>query len=230
MGDRMRAGGEDNRGRAKARYGGFRQGPLPSGGAGAGTGAGESAARNATSPVSARCARRTGLQRLELRLGAHPARGTSRRRRPTSRRRCREFIRRGRKADLPARDPAVAQPDARPETGPSRPLAAAQLNISRLYNTFVFPRLTTQASPTPPPLEYTDAQAEAGVAAGRELSDHCRIASHTRGTVDAHSIEPSGTTVLPTYDVEVCGETQYFDCSLGCPSIAPCGLTESDCV
>lgn len=55
-------------------------------------------------------------------------------------------------------------------------------------------------------------------------------APRVRGTVDAHSgIGPSGTTILPTYDVVECGDTQYFDCSLGCPSIAPCGLTEFDC-
>jgi hypothetical protein len=29
--------------------------------------------------------------------------------------------------------------------------------------------------------------------------------------------------------VDECGETQYFDCSLGCPSIAPCGITDIDC-
>jgi hypothetical protein len=52
---------------------------------------------------------------------------------------------------------------------------------------------------------------------------------HTRGTVNGHgSILPSPS--LETYDVEICGETRYFDCSLGCPSIAPCELTEFDCV
>lgn len=53
-----------------------------------------------------------------------------------------------------------------------------------------------------------------------------------RGTINAHS-DPQPTppteTVLQTYDVEICGETQYFDCSLGCPSIGPCQLTEYDC-
>lgn len=52
-----------------------------------------------------------------------------------------------------------------------------------------------------------------------------------RGTVNGHgSILPSPSTSIETYDPEACGETQYFDCSLGCPSIAPCdGLTEFDC-
>jgi hypothetical protein len=52
-----------------------------------------------------------------------------------------------------------------------------------------------------------------------------------RGTVDAHGdAQPTPpTTGLETYDVEACGDTQYFDCSLGCPSIAPCQLTEYDC-
>lgn len=55
-------------------------------------------------------------------------------------------------------------------------------------------------------------------------------APRLRGTVNAHSEpEPAPTTLLPTYDVEECGETQYFDCSLGCPSIAPCELTEHNC-
>lgn len=56
-------------------------------------------------------------------------------------------------------------------------------------------------------------------------------ASRLRGTVQAHdSIQPTPPTVsIPTYDVEECGETQYFDCSLGCPSIAPCDVTDIDC-
>ncbi len=56
------------------------------------------------------------------------------------------------------------------------------------------------------------------------------VAPRVRGTVNAHSEpQPTPPTILPTYDVEVCGETQYFDCSLGCPSIAPCELTDYDC-
>jgi hypothetical protein len=57
-------------------------------------------------------------------------------------------------------------------------------------------------------------------------------APRLRGTVDAHGDpQPTPPTIsIPTYDVEECGETRYFDCSLGCPSIAPCGLTEFDCV
>ncbi len=53
-------------------------------------------------------------------------------------------------------------------------------------------------------------------------------APSTRGTVQAHgSIHHSPS--LETYDPAACGETQYFDCSLGCPSIAPCGVTDIDC-
>lgn len=44
--------------------------------------------------------------------------------------------------------------------------------------------------------------------------------SSSRGTVNAHAV-PKPTT-LQTYSPRECGETQYFDCSLGCPSIAPC--------
>jgi hypothetical protein len=53
-------------------------------------------------------------------------------------------------------------------------------------------------------------------------------APRVRGTVDAHG-DPQPSPVIETYDVELCGETQYFDCSLGCPSIAPCDLTGYDC-
>lgn len=57
-------------------------------------------------------------------------------------------------------------------------------------------------------------------------------ASSPRGTINAHG-DPQPTppieTILQTYDVEICGETQYFDCSLGCPSIAPCDLTDIPC-
>lgn len=52
--------------------------------------------------------------------------------------------------------------------------------------------------------------------------------SRLRGTINAHGdIKPS--PVIETYDVALCGETRYFDCSLGCPSIAPCDLTETLC-
>ena len=51
-------------------------------------------------------------------------------------------------------------------------------------------------------------------------------APQQRGTMHAHQPSP---ICIETYDVVECGETQYFDCSLGCPSIAPCELTEYDC-
>ena len=52
-------------------------------------------------------------------------------------------------------------------------------------------------------------------------------APQKRGTLYAHQ-QPSPISI-ETYDVEECGETRYFDCSLGCPSIAPCELTEYGC-
>lgn len=57
------------------------------------------------------------------------------------------------------------------------------------------------------------------------------LAPRLRGTVDAHGDpQPTPPTIsIDTYDPEQCGETQYFDCSLGCPSIAPCELTQFDC-
>lgn len=57
------------------------------------------------------------------------------------------------------------------------------------------------------------------------------VAPRLRGTVQGReSILPTPpTTGIPTYDVEDCGETRYFDCSLGCPSIGECRLTEYDC-
>lgn len=55
-------------------------------------------------------------------------------------------------------------------------------------------------------------------------------APRVRGTVNAHSEpQPAPPSIICTYDVEECGETQYFDCSLGCPSIAPCDVTEFNC-
>jgi hypothetical protein len=56
-------------------------------------------------------------------------------------------------------------------------------------------------------------------------------APRVRGTVNAHGDpQPTPPTIsIETYDVDACGETRYFDCSLGCPSIGPCPLTEYDC-
>jgi hypothetical protein len=52
-------------------------------------------------------------------------------------------------------------------------------------------------------------------------------AAEKRGTLYAH--QQHSPISIETYDVEECGETQYFDCSLGCPSIAPCDLTGYEC-
>ena len=49
-------------------------------------------------------------------------------------------------------------------------------------------------------------------------------ASTVSGTMHAHQQDPYPTT--QTYDVRKCGETQYFDCTFGCPSINRCELTE----
>ena len=57
-----------------------------------------------------------------------------------------------------------------------------------------------------------------------ESFETIRYAPRTRGTVDAHG-DPRptpGTGPIETYNVDACGDTRYFDCSLGCPSIAPC--------
>ena len=57
------------------------------------------------------------------------------------------------------------------------------------------------------------------------------IAPRMRGTVQGNGDpQPTPPTIsIETYDVELCGETRYFDCSLGCPSIAPCDITAFDC-
>jgi hypothetical protein len=54
-------------------------------------------------------------------------------------------------------------------------------------------------------------------------------APRVRGTVDAHA-RPRPTT-LQTYNVDVCGDTLYFDCTLGCSveSNCTCVVTEVDC-
>lgn len=53
-----------------------------------------------------------------------------------------------------------------------------------------------------------------------------------RGTVDAHMPVPHP---LATYDIVECGDTQYFDCTLGCSHLTHCDdcftrLTDLDCV
>lgn len=57
-------------------------------------------------------------------------------------------------------------------------------------------------------------------------------APRLRGTVEAHcDPQPTPpTTGLETYNVNACGDTQYFDCSLGCPSIAPCDDSAYGCM
>lgn len=45
-------------------------------------------------------------------------------------------------------------------------------------------------------------------------------ASRDRGTVNAHG-KPKPTT-LQTYNVDICGDTQYFDCTLGCSINTAC--------
>lgn len=39
------------------------------------------------------------------------------------------------------------------------------------------------------------------------------VATQARGTVAAHA-KPQPT--LQTYNIDICGETMYFDCTLGC--------------
>ncbi len=51
-----------------------------------------------------------------------------------------------------------------------------------------------------------------------------------RGTVNAHA-RPKPTT-LQTYNVEICGDTRYFDCTLGCTveTNCYCAPTDAACV
>lgn len=58
-----------------------------------------------------------------------------------------------------------------------------------------------------------------------------------RGTVNGNA-KPGGGggTVIQTYNVDLCGDTQYFDCTLGCSYLRSCDgctivrLTELECV
>lgn len=58
------------------------------------------------------------------------------------------------------------------------------------------------------------------------------IATQARGTVGAHA-KPKPTT-LQTYNVEICGDTMYFDCTLGCSintqCAGACGFSEYNCI
>lgn len=51
--------------------------------------------------------------------------------------------------------------------------------------------------------------------------------SSARGTVAAHA----RPTTLETYNVERCGDTRYFDCTLGCSveTNCFCVVTDIDC-
>jgi hypothetical protein len=59
------------------------------------------------------------------------------------------------------------------------------------------------------------------------------VTAQARGTVDAHA-KPKPPTTLQTYNVDICGDTMYFDCTLGCSQFTgcegPCGDTEYRCV
>lgn len=48
-----------------------------------------------------------------------------------------------------------------------------------------------------------------------ESFDTAPAAARARGTVDGHARPPKPTT-LQTYNVDACGDTMYFDCTLGC--------------
>lgn len=58
------------------------------------------------------------------------------------------------------------------------------------------------------------------------------IPAQARGTVAAHA-KPQPPTIQ-TYNVDLCGDTMYFDCTLGCSintyCAGGCGLTEYRCV
>lgn len=46
-----------------------------------------------------------------------------------------------------------------------------------------------------------------------------------RGTVLGHDPEPTGSLVIETYDIELCGDSQYFDCTYGCSINTDCANT-----
>ena len=58
-------------------------------------------------------------------------------------------------------------------------------------------------------------------------------APRARGTVAAHG-KPGGPGPLNTYSIEQCGDTMYFDCTLGCSintqCAGACGLSEFNCL
>ncbi|HEX2205893.1 MAG TPA: hypothetical protein VHG91_21440 [Longimicrobium sp.] len=46
-----------------------------------------------------------------------------------------------------------------------------------------------------------------------------------RGTVDAHMPKPGGPIVIQTYNIDLCGDTYYFDCTLGCSRNSDCAYS-----
>lgn len=63
-----------------------------------------------------------------------------------------------------------------------------------------------------------------------ESFETAAAAPRVRGTVDAHA-RPKPTT-LQTYNVDICGDTRYFDCTLGCTveTNCYCAVTDAGCV
>lgn len=63
-----------------------------------------------------------------------------------------------------------------------------------------------------------------------ESFDTTSTVPQERGTVGAHG-RPAP---IETYNVDLCGDTQYFDCTLGCSlhtyCAGPCGFTVYNCV
>jgi hypothetical protein len=64
-----------------------------------------------------------------------------------------------------------------------------------------------------------------------ESFETAAAATPARGTVDAHAKPPKPTT-LQTYNVDICGDTMYFDCTLGCTveTNCYCAPTDAGCV
>lgn len=59
------------------------------------------------------------------------------------------------------------------------------------------------------------------------------MAAQVRGTVAANG-KPQPPTTLQTYNVDICGYTNYFDCTLGCSRDTGCAdqcfiISEVDC-
>jgi hypothetical protein len=62
-----------------------------------------------------------------------------------------------------------------------------------------------------------------------ESFETAAAAADGRGTVDAHAKPgPGGPGPIETYNVDRCGDTRYFDCTLGCTVETNCYCVATD--